>query len=615
MKARILPRASRRGVALFSAVLLVGMAMAASMLMTRMASTSNTAAETRRQRVRAQYLAEGAVNQVEAVLRERFLDSGSDDAAVHFLTGSGGDLADWFDDEGVVQLGEHTVAYTIEATGDAVEVTGADGLTAAVVVLEIGTQVDLPGVHARANGLLRARLVPINQFAVFYDMDMDLWPGKDMIITGPIHTNGTLYVGCGQTLQFDTNYVRAVGGLIQDRAWKNQEVGGGAQIQFRRWVSDPWDPSEPVEWVTLPRKQDLADDDIPSQSGLDSRFLGHDDNSDGDYDDEDELSPFAVEILELYSEPDVYVGGSGSTILTGEHGVVPVNPPGVGVTSMYVEAAGGDYVLDGGSGEYVPTAPGTGTHEAGLYHQEAGLSIIVSDDGTWSAFQDGFDVTASLGSVVAISDLADVREGYMVDTAEIDLAALEASGFFPNNGLLYLGAYGGVPLQETKGFVLTNGDELGGPLTTVTENSIYIEGDFNVTDKKPAAVIADTVNLLSNSWDGTKELSDDDDVHDASDTTYNLAIVSGNLESVWGTNLSGGMNNIVRLHEDWKDRDCTITGSFAALWAPIYTDAPLDGNAYNVPRRIWSFDRDFLDFDGLPPYAPCYLELHRVASW
>ena len=51
------------------------------------------------------------------------------------------------------------------------------------------------------------------------------------------------------------------------------------------------------------------------------------------------------------------------------------------------------------------------------------MIVIVSEDGTWNAMRDGFDVTGSLAGVVSISDLADVREGYMVDTAEIDLRA------------------------------------------------------------------------------------------------------------------------------------------------------------------------------------------------
>jgi len=41
-------------------------------------------------------------------------------------------------------------------------------------------------------------------------------------------------------------------------------------------------------------------------------------------------------------------------------------------------------------------------------------------------------------------------------------------------------------------------------LTVVSPNPVYIWGDFNVNDKKPAAVICDAINLLSNRWDDSK---------------------------------------------------------------------------------------------------------------
>jgi len=34
--------------------------------------------------------------------------------------------------------------------------------------------------------------VPLFQFAVFYNMDMEIWPGADMILAGPVHCNGEL---------------------------------------------------------------------------------------------------------------------------------------------------------------------------------------------------------------------------------------------------------------------------------------------------------------------------------------------------------------------------------------------------------------------------------------
>lgn len=39
---------------------------------------------------------------------------------------------------------------------------------------------------------LAVDFVPLFQFAVFYNMDMEIWPGADMVIAGPLHCNGEL---------------------------------------------------------------------------------------------------------------------------------------------------------------------------------------------------------------------------------------------------------------------------------------------------------------------------------------------------------------------------------------------------------------------------------------
>ena len=40
--------------------------------------------------------------------------------------------------------------------------------------------------------------IPLFQFAVFYNMDMEVWPGANMTIAGPVHTNGELAVRSAQ---------------------------------------------------------------------------------------------------------------------------------------------------------------------------------------------------------------------------------------------------------------------------------------------------------------------------------------------------------------------------------------------------------------------------------
>lgn len=48
--------------------------------------------------------------------------------------------------------------------------------------------------------VFRVRLVPLFQFAAFYDKDLEIAPGPDMTLGGRVHANGDLYLSAGATL-------------------------------------------------------------------------------------------------------------------------------------------------------------------------------------------------------------------------------------------------------------------------------------------------------------------------------------------------------------------------------------------------------------------------------
>jgi len=50
-------------------------------------------------------------------------------------------------------------------------------------------------VTAMTNMAVKARLIPMFQFAAFYLNDLEILPGAVMNLSGPIHTNGNLYLG------------------------------------------------------------------------------------------------------------------------------------------------------------------------------------------------------------------------------------------------------------------------------------------------------------------------------------------------------------------------------------------------------------------------------------
>src|SRR5690606_1299349 len=132
---------------------------------------------------------------------------------------------------------------------------------------------------------------------------------------------------------------------------------------------------------------------------------------DGDFWDTGDWLPFGPGAMEYWGPPDGY-GGTGHTVMTGEHGVMEAMTPGSGSIAMYGPMEGGSYSLDTATGEYEYVGPGLGSHDRGFYHENAGLSIIVSADGSSFTVFDasGNDVTSAVGGAVTLVNVPDMRQ-------------------------------------------------------------------------------------------------------------------------------------------------------------------------------------------------------------
>ncbi len=84
-------------------------------------------------------------------------------------------------------------------------------------------------IHAQANSARRSAVVereiqhqfiPLFQFGVFYESDLEIFPGPLMTFAGPIHTNADLYMGAESEIRCESN-VTAVG-----RYWHYRKDNG-----------------------------------------------------------------------------------------------------------------------------------------------------------------------------------------------------------------------------------------------------------------------------------------------------------------------------------------------------------------------------------------------------
>jgi hypothetical protein len=258
--------------------------------------------------------------------------------------------------------------------------------------------------------------------------------------------------------------------------------------------------------------------------------------------------------------------------------------------------------------------PSNGGANPDSFEDKADLKIIndqalYNNGGTW------VDVTAALTAAGALSDgsFYNGREGKWVTSTEIDVEMLGATAYFPGNGIIY--AQRNTVAGSEQAVRLVNGDELPSALTVASPNPVYTVGDYNITNKKPAAILTDAYTILSNDWDDNDS---DEGLSErrAARTTINVAFLTGNtVTGEDGADYNGGLENLPRLLEDWGNRTLKLRGSFVDLWQSRQaTGAWSYGSYYKAPRRDWGFDTDFLDPSKLPPGTP-QVNVAQKISW
>lgn len=174
-------------------------------------------------------------------------------------------------------------------------------------------------------------------------------------------------------------------------------------------------------------------------------------------------------------------------------------------------------------------------------------------------------------------------------------------------------------------------------VTMVTDQAAYVEGSYNINGPSgnptwnPAAIIGDTLNVLSNNWESTgsndaKSLLPLNN-RPAANTEINAAFIAGVDTTVVG-NYNGGFENYPRFQEDWSGTTLTYLGSLVSLGTPSYANGPWCGtggscdistgtctggtsganngqcNTYNPPARNWDYDGKFETAADLPPLNP-----------
>ncbi|ANM31746.1 hypothetical protein ABI59_22590 [Acidobacteria bacterium Mor1] len=408
---------------------------------------------------------------------------------------------------------------------------------------------------------VNTRLVPLFQFAVFFNKDLEITPGPAMALNGPVHTNGDLYMAAYTSVDIN-GQVSAAGDIYRGR--KEADICWTGPFRVA-------DPSTLTEVPTCSGSRRLiTQSDVTGWNGMIQTGADI-----VDVPQPDALDPSAGRLY--WDRADLRV-------------MLDATTNGIELQS----AAGATHAQNA-------TLAGCGALSTSnsFYNNRESKNIRMLDVDVQSLLNCLHNNTAIMGK-----DIDDTSDGGLV---------------------FYFGVEG--PNQDTingYGVRLQNADELASNvslapaiegLTVVTNQAMYVQGHYNRTNKKPASILSDSMNVLSTAWadsDSTQALSHSS--RNAATTTVNAAFLSG-TDTTGGVDgsagqdsgsYSGGVHNYPRMHEDWSGVTLTYRGSLVSLNKPIRVNGQLivGSPQYNPPVRDFHYDTDFNTPSNLPPLSP-----------
>jgi len=406
------------------------------------------------------------------------------------------------------------------------------------------------------------------QYAIFYNDLLEVNPGAPMTIAGWVHTNNNLYTGYA-------------------------DLTFGSKVDYvNDWGNAQWAPGDADHSSITPASPSWPTN-LPPARG-------------------DAQLPFGLDPSQVFTNTNANNTGYIELIQPPTSGV----PDPIATQRYYNQAdiriligAGGAVTMTDNAGNTVSSSSKSGTTDAALY------SVFNSAITTGQSIQD--DREAATMNITTL----DVSK---VTAALSSGGALAGAGL---KGIVYVADTTGSSTVKT-GIRLKNGASMpASGLTVVSSNPVYIQGDYNTGrvvngsgtvisetpantnnngngnnvvsgyTERPCAVLADAINVLSNSWqdsNSTAALGS----RNASPTTVNAALVTGIVPTGSGgsgaNSYSGGAENFPRFLENWSGQTFTYYGSMVELYKSQQSIGYWgNSNVYNPPNRNWHFDTLF----------------------
>lgn len=542
------------------------------------AVTSSRTAVMSQQEAQAFYMAEGGAEHAMAQLAISLQDGSLDDGELDEITPP-------------VMEGWSWPEYGASKIGTPRQVTLSDGshagLYALVQTVEIKSRAQNSlGDEAQVSLTADAAAIPIFQFGVFYEKDVELQNGPPMTFGGWVHSNGNIYISADSALYEDP--LTTPNKIFHD------------QKHSHDWENGIWIKKDDGTYELL--------------DTFDSRF----------FPDPDAFKTESCSRFDCRVKTDAF--GVDSLKVPLPDGMAPhevIRPRDIDDTDQekrakfswladwYVEIDLDDIWADGSN--ICSVIEVGSTREAGRITPALGDCSGEIFKWTWEAFYDG-------------------REVMFVDVLDIDVAKLGTwigSYSTGTTSVLYVTFTGTGTVDPTGDGIfpvvrMKEGQEITwGPFTVATDWSLYVQGDYNKDEWKPAALVGDAINILSNAWQDSNQQVLVENA--ASETWINAAILAGHSPTPCDHEdagcvsppYGGGFENFQRFREDWSPGASQVTyhyqGSLVSLHFSQKAVGTHGGHYYDPPLRDWAFDMRFDDPANLPPGTPNVSSILQVS--
>ncbi|AWN23200.1 hypothetical protein DKM44_08155 [Deinococcus irradiatisoli] len=425
----------------------------------------------------------------------------------------------------------------------------------------------------------QSRLVPLFQFAAFYQGDLEFHPGPPMTLNGRVHTNGDLFLNAGNTLSV-TGKTTASGSIYRfgkdGRPCAGSVSFSGIEMPCVNGSSTDLSADKVTGPLLAPFDRNVLDQQqVLTTPGMAS------------------LRPDPLSVLWMQADVRVVADPGAAPMFT-------------------VRRA--DRSLDTQATNRLNSC--NAVKASSLYdgREQKTITLMQVDQQKLMDCISGGGFTAPNGSVLKIDDESGGGMVWNFSFTDAD----PAKAALINGGEPYPTAYGVEIVNAARLGPSSGSDALGG-LTIVSNQQVYLRGDYNALAKKPSAVLADAINVLSSAAD--EPITGNKSTGQAAPTTVNAAFLSG-IDVTTSSNYNGGLQNYIRFHESWSGVRMTYRGSFVSLGQSLHTVGRQAGagivNYYDPPDRDWGYDTDFNNASNLPPLTPRFVYLRQLLfarSW